>query len=104
MSKEVRGIVTGLNIAVSFFVSELIVRYVFWDILGFRLLIMFLALLFCSYKALCECEGYFIRKGGKKRNEGKNRRSAGASAENDAEGIPWFKMRYSEIVKGNRNT
>lgn len=64
---------------------------------------MFLTLLFCLFKALCDCERYFIHKGGKKRNEGEKRGIKGKGSNNDAERIPWFQMRYSEIVKGNRD-
>lgn len=103
MSKEVRHIITGLNITVCILVTELLIRYVFGDVGGIRLVIVALAVAICLFKALTDTEGYFIKRGVKNRNEKKTRRFERTCGEDVVPGIPWYKMRYTKTGEGNGN-
>lgn len=104
MSRNVRAVITTLNIAISILVSEVIVRYVFWDIGMFRIFVVSLAMFICVYKWIYECEEYYIQKEGKRRDEREKGRTERAGAKDDVKGIPWYEMRYSKTGERNRDT
>ena len=103
MNREVRGIITGLNVAVSILVTQLLARYAFGDIRGFRLFIVVVAVSICLYKALSDGEAYIIQRGVRKRNEEKYGRSEKSGDKNIIQGIPWYEMRYPQTGKRDRD-
>ena len=103
MSKEIRGIITGLNVTVSVLMTETLIRYVFGDLYGIRLVIIAVTLAICVFNGLNCTEQYFIHRKGKAGNEGQNERIKGESDGGDLSGMPWFQMRFgvSEQKDGN---
>ena len=72
MSKEIRGIITGLNVMVSVLMTETLIRYVFGDLYGIRLVIIAVTLAICLFNGLNCTEQYFISIGkGKQEMRGK---------------------------------
>lgn len=103
MSKEIRGIITGLNVTVSVLMTETLIRYVFGDLYGIRLVIIAVTLAICVFNGLNCMEQYFIHRKGKTGNEGQNKRIKGESNDSDLSGMPWFKMRFGVSEQENGN-
>lgn len=103
MSKEIRGIITGLNVTVSVLMTETLIRYVFGDLYGIRLVIIAVTLAICVFNGLNCTEQYFIHRKGKTGNEGQNERIKGESDGGDLSGMPWFQMRFGVSEQENGN-
>lgn len=103
MKKKIRGIITALNATVSILLTELIMRYLFVDVGGIRVVIIAVAVAICLFKALDYAEAYYIHREVKKGNEKENGQPVRKGEKDNLPGKPWYEMRYTDIIKGNGN-
>ena len=84
------------NVAISVFLTEILVRFMYSDMHGWRLLIVIVAAFVFFFRTLDDITDEIIRRG---RHDQKNAKGAGSAVSC----IPWTENRFSMDSKKDRN-
>lgn len=99
MNRECKGIIFTLNILVSALLTEILVRYGFWEMKGIRLIIVIVAGFVFIFRALEDIEEAILERGQRHGKSGKGKSSKGS-----VPGIPWYKNRLPKVKQEDRDS
>lgn len=97
--KKIRGIIAGLNIAVSVLLTLDIANAVFGDVTGWRLILLAIGGFVAIYSALVAIENTIIKKGRRNETNGQGKGGRGS-----VPGVPWHANRFSMDQQKNRDS
>ena len=93
-----RVIIKVQNIAISAMLTDLLVRFVFADMRGVRLVIVIVAAFVLFFRTLEDVVDELLTRGKHDKERG------GKSTRGSVPGKPWYKMRYRDIEQKDRDT